>query len=349
MIDAGSEHKTIMKLLTSLILILQFLENTDSRPVTTYIAVVGDTVTLSCPERSKNSVTWHGPQDYFPYSEDDQINPLLSSKNIFIVGNNSEGEYNLEIYNVSYANQGNYRCRALHSIPMEFDVLLIIKDKPSTVKAITDYDAQKETHKETNSPVSAFQNTRAYNESGYNTLNVSYRNKGCTKSNDNEFKFIIVCIASFIVVIITVTFLGGVLSKYYKTKYRKQNLSEVGITNDYEEIESTNSDLVQDARILINPINEINIPTIRKEDETTPSDTNIDVRNSPTQSLNEDSLHTTHRQSAIDMIDLTTVYENDTLSCNTNDEDPDAYLHPYVELGPEDYLNPYQPLHYHQS
>ncbi|CAC5357351.1 unnamed protein product [Mytilus coruscus] len=169
--------------------------------------------------------------------------------------------------------------------------------------------------------------------------------KRCTKSNDNEFKFIKVCIASFIVVIITVTFLGGVLSKYYKTKYRKQNHSEVGITNDYEEIESTNSDLVQDTRILINPIIEINIPTIRKEDETTPSDTYIDVRNSLTQSLNEDSLHTTHRQSPID---LTTVYENDTLSCNTNDEDPDAYLHPYVELGPDDYLNPYQPLHYHQ-
>ncbi|CAG2205248.1 unnamed protein product [Mytilus edulis] len=128
---------------------------------------------------------------------------------------------------------------------------------------------------------------------------------------------------------------------------QKAKSSEVEITNDYEEIEieSTNSDLVQVAQLIINPIIKINIPTITKEGETTPSDTNIH-RKSPTQSLNEESLYTTPRQSDID---LTTVYENDTFTCNTDDEDPDAYLHPYVELGLEDYLNPYQPLRYHQS
>lgn len=100
---------------------------TDSRSVSKYTAVVGDAVTLNCPENSKNSVTWHGPEDYFPYSEDDKINPVLISKNIDIVGNHSKGEFYLEILNVSYENQGNYRCRVLNNRAVEYEISLVVK------------------------------------------------------------------------------------------------------------------------------------------------------------------------------------------------------------------------------
>ncbi|CAC5383643.1 unnamed protein product [Mytilus coruscus] len=338
-----------MKLITSLILIVPWLEHTDSRSVSKYIAVVGDTVTLNCPEKSQNSVTWHGPQNYMPYSENAQLNPALISKNIIMVGNHSKGEYNLEILNVTYANQGNYRCRVLNSRAKEYGILLIIKDIPSTVKEITAKDLPKETHMVTNFPGKAVETTKAQNENSYNNLNVSFQNKGCTDSTDNTFNFIIVCIASFVVVLVVVTFLGIVLSKYYKTKYRKQNVSEVEITNDYEEIESTNSDFIQDARIIINPRLERNIPVTGIGDSARPLDTTINERNDSkylTPSLSDESEHTTQGHSAID---LTTEYENDTFICYSDDEDQDAYLHPYVELGPEDYLNPYQSLQLQQS
>lgn len=106
-----------------------FLLLTDSRSVPKYIAVVGDTVTLNCPERSNNSVTWHGPQNYMPYSENARLNPVLISKNIVLAGNHTNGEYNLEFLNVTYENQGNYRCRVLNSRAKEYEILLIIKGK----------------------------------------------------------------------------------------------------------------------------------------------------------------------------------------------------------------------------
>lgn len=167
---------------------------------------------------------------------------------------------------------------------------------------------------------------------------------GCTDNTDNTFHFIIVCIAIFVVMLVVVSFLGIVLSKYYKTKYRKQNVPEIEITNDYEEIESTNIDLIQDAPIIINSRLERNIPVteIRDSTLTRSSDTTINERNDsnyPTQSLRDESLSQGQR-----MINLTTEYENDTFICYSDDEDQDVYLHPYVELGPEDYLNPYQPL-----
>lgn len=149
--------------------------------------------------------------------------------------------------------------------------------------------------------------------------------------------------------LVVVFFLGIVLSKYYKSKYRKQNVPEIEITNDYEEIESTNSDFIQDAQIIINARIERNIPVTGTEESTRSSDITINERNYSkyrTQSMSDESLPISHGQS---MINLTTEYENDTFICYSDDEDQDAYLHPYVELGPEDYLNPYQPLQLQQN
>lgn len=104
---------------------------TDSRSLSTYrySAIVGDTVTLFCPEKSRKSVIWYGPPDYMPYSENERINPVLISKKVVTSGNHTTGEYNLEIRNVSYSNKGNYRCRLLKSRPVEYDMLLVIDGK----------------------------------------------------------------------------------------------------------------------------------------------------------------------------------------------------------------------------
>lgn len=145
--------------------------------------------------------------------------------------------------------------------------------------------------------------------------------------------------------IVVVTCIGIVLSQYYKTKYREQNLPEIEITNDYAEIDSTNSDLTQDAEIMFNPKQESNISSIRIEEKAKPSDVIIIDKNaskSLTQSTDEESSHSTNLQNAID-------YENDIFTCYSDEENPDAYLHAYDELGPEDYLNPYQSLQLQKS
>ncbi|XP_076088455.1 uncharacterized protein LOC143058858 [Mytilus galloprovincialis] len=198
------------------------------------------------------------------------------------------------------------------------------------------------THEVTNYPDNPLQNTKAQTDYSFNNLNVSIQNKGCT----NEFQFIIVCIASSVaVVIVIVTLLGIVLSQYYKIKYRKQDLPEIEITNDYEEIDSTNSDVTHDAHIIINPRQESHISTIRIEEINRPSDAIVIDKNASkclTQSTDEYSVDSTHWQSAID-------YENDTFTCYTDEKNQDDYLHPYVGLGPQDYLSPYQPLQLQQS
>ncbi|XP_063412205.1 uncharacterized protein LOC134695005 isoform X2 [Mytilus trossulus] len=119
-----------MKLITSFVLTVVWYGYTDSKSVSTYRyrAIVGDTVTLFCPEKSRKSVIWYGPSDYMPYSENERINPVFISKKIVTSGNHTTGEYNLEIRNVSYSNEGNYRCILLKSRPVEYDISLEIED-----------------------------------------------------------------------------------------------------------------------------------------------------------------------------------------------------------------------------
>lgn len=111
----------------SLCFLLLYL--TDSRPVYVRSAEVGDTVTLSCPERSKNPISWYGPPKYMPYKLDGKINPKLIDENIVVVGNHSNGEHTLEIIKVSYSNQGYYRCRLLNKRPVEYEIYLTVEGK----------------------------------------------------------------------------------------------------------------------------------------------------------------------------------------------------------------------------
>ncbi|CAG2195492.1 unnamed protein product [Mytilus edulis] len=296
-----------MKLITSFVLTVVWYGYTDSKSVITYrySAIVGDTVTLFCPEKSRKSVIWYGPSDYMPYSENERINPVFISKKIVTSGNHTTGEYNLEIRNVSYSNQGNYRCRLLKSRPVEYDISLEIEDKPQPVNETTDYYEPKEKHTEAISTETAIQNTITQDVYDVNNFSKIIRHKDCTNSNDNEFHFIVVCIASIVIIVVTVSCIGILTSIYYKNKYKKRNVPVVEITHDYEEIESVNGDLLQVATVADGQIVEGNT-TVTGMSET----------------------------------DLITVYEN-----HSNEiEDPDAYLHPYETLGSEDYLDPYQPL-----
>ncbi|XP_071148274.1 uncharacterized protein [Mytilus edulis] len=335
-----------MKLITSLVFTVVWYGYTDSRSLSTYrySAIVGDTVTLFCPEKSQKSVIWYGPPDYMPYSENERINPVLISKKVVTSGNHTTGEYNLELRNVSYSNQGNYRCRLLKSRPVEYDMLLVIDYQPHPVNETTDYFETNERHTETISTERAIQNTITQN--GYNFSNFSeiVRHNDCTNSNDNEFHFIVVCIASIVIIVVTVSCIGILTSIYYKNKYKKkQSVPEIEITHDYEEIESVNGDVLQVAAVADGQIVEGNTTVIGIDgDPTLTLDTNIQIKNelniaNTIQESKENNLLATFFQSETDLI---TVYEN-----HSNEiEDPDAYLHPYETLGSEDYLDPYQPL-----
>ncbi|XP_076088779.1 uncharacterized protein LOC143059169 [Mytilus galloprovincialis] len=336
----------IMNLITSLVFTVVWYGFTDSRSLSTYrySAIVRDTVTLFCPEKSQKSVIWYGPPDYMPYSENERINPVLISKKVVTSGNHTTGEYNLEIRNVSYSNQGNYRCRLLKSRPVEYDMLLVIDDQSHPVKETTDYFESNEKHTKTISTEHAIQNTITQN--GYNFSNFSeiVRHNDCTNSNDNKFHFIVVCIASIVIIVVTVSCIGILTSIYYKNKYKKRNVQVVEITHDYEEIESANGDLILGETVIDEQIVEASNTVIGiVESITLTSDTNIEDKNELNlekcliQESKENNLLATFCQSETDLI---TVYEN-----HRNDiEDQDAYIHPYETLGPEDYLDPYQPL-----
>ncbi|XP_063412204.1 uncharacterized protein LOC134695005 isoform X1 [Mytilus trossulus] len=335
-----------MKLITSFVLTVVWYGYTDSKSVSTYRyrAIVGDTVTLFCPEKSRKSVIWYGPSDYMPYSENERINPVFISKKIVTSGNHTTGEYNLEIRNVSYSNEGNYRCILLKSRPVEYDISLEIEDKPQPVNETTDYYKPYEKHTETSSTETAIQNTIIQDGYDINNFSKIIRHKDCTNSNDNEFHFIFVCIASIVIIVVTVSCIGILTSIYYKNKYKERNVQVVEITHDYEEIESVNGDLILGETVIDEQIVEASITVIGiVESITLTSDTNIEDKNELNlekcliQESKEKNVLATFCQSETDLI---TVYEN-----HSNDiEDPDAYLHPYDTLGPEDYLNPYQPL-----
>ncbi|XP_071148237.1 uncharacterized protein [Mytilus edulis] len=278
-----------------------------------------------------------------PYSENERMNPVLSSKEIVTSGNHTTGEYNLEIRNVSYSNEGNYRCRLLKSRPVEYDISLEIEDKPQHVNETTDYYEPNEKHTETISTETAIQDT--ITQDGYDINNFSkiIRHKDCTHSNDNEFHFIVVCIASIVIIVVTVSCIGILTSLYYKNKYKKRNDPVVEIMHDYEEIESVNGDLLQVATVADGQIVEGNTTVIGIDgDPTLTLDTHIQIKNelniaNTIQESKENTLLATLFQSETDFI---TVYEN-----HSNDiEDLDANLHPYETLGSEDYLDPYQPL-----
>lgn len=83
--------------------------------VTVY-ASEGDNVTIKCKLFPNSKSTWdkvkaNGKHTVILYADGDEINPDLPNKqNLAIVGNINEGDYNLQIKNVSNNDDGIYIC-----------------------------------------------------------------------------------------------------------------------------------------------------------------------------------------------------------------------------------------------
>lgn len=83
--------------------------------VTVY-ASEGDNVTIKCKLFLNSKSTWdkvktNGKYTVIPYADGDEINPDLPNKQtLAIVGNINEGDYHLQIQNVSFNDDGIYIC-----------------------------------------------------------------------------------------------------------------------------------------------------------------------------------------------------------------------------------------------
>ena len=79
--------------------------------VITKIAREGNNVTLSCRLKKNESgyIIWYGPPDYKTlYANGTVINPRI--KSIAIVGDHSNGQYNLLLNFVTSFDEGRYKC-----------------------------------------------------------------------------------------------------------------------------------------------------------------------------------------------------------------------------------------------
>lgn len=72
----------------------------------------GANILLTCPYISTDhNMKWFGPPRFTTYTFKDIVkNSLPRIGRVFIVGNHSSGEYNLEIRNFSLMDIGDYRC-----------------------------------------------------------------------------------------------------------------------------------------------------------------------------------------------------------------------------------------------
>ncbi|CAC5383214.1 unnamed protein product [Mytilus coruscus] len=91
---------------------------------------------LKCQVDKKGRATWDGPE-FVKYADENDINPDLSNKeNLEIVGNITNGEYNLAIHNVSKNEEGLYKCYQINNqknTANETFVTLTILVKPKNV------------------------------------------------------------------------------------------------------------------------------------------------------------------------------------------------------------------------
>lgn len=70
-----------------------------------------DTVELKCPHPSTSySTTWFGPQIVSPISKGSTLYWNTEDKRISISGNQSIGQYNLQISRIKTSDLGAYRC-----------------------------------------------------------------------------------------------------------------------------------------------------------------------------------------------------------------------------------------------
>ncbi|CAC5420491.1 unnamed protein product [Mytilus coruscus] len=94
----------------------------------------GEETILYCPKSAdESSVTWLGPPNLIPYTDGKQINNALrKSDRLEITGNHSEGEFNLQIINITIEDEGLYRCSVIvNGSPREYDTELEIERLPT--------------------------------------------------------------------------------------------------------------------------------------------------------------------------------------------------------------------------
>lgn len=150
----------------------------------------------------------------------------------------------------------------------------------------------------------------------------------------NESRFMVLCIASFITVAVIVTCMSICIRKYYKNKYRKQKHFDDDTTHNYDEIDS---DLFRgvskiDSQITSGNIavNEINEDIIYQTSDDNTYTNELNFTNCEVQVSIEASLHVTHCNREIGAI---AVYQNVTLTGNSDYENPDVGCHLYEPIG----------------
>lgn len=94
----------------------------------------GMSAVLKCQVHPNSKVTWDGPNvksSLDLYADGNEINPFLSNKRkLKIVGNITNGDYNMQINNISGKEEGIYRCYEINKQKMtarETSVTLIIQ------------------------------------------------------------------------------------------------------------------------------------------------------------------------------------------------------------------------------
>ncbi|XP_063417300.1 CD166 antigen homolog [Mytilus trossulus] len=100
---------------------------------------IGDETILYCPRSADDSsLTWLGPPNLIPYTDGKQINnDLRKSDRLEITGNHSEGEFNLQIVNITIEDEGLYRCSVIvNGSPREYDTELKIERLPTDLTII---------------------------------------------------------------------------------------------------------------------------------------------------------------------------------------------------------------------
>lgn len=87
-----------------------FLFNLAYAQIEIYVQT-GDKVELKCPQPSpSSSITWFGPQIVSPISKGNNIYWNTEDNRISISGNQSIGQYNLQISRIKTSDLGIYRC-----------------------------------------------------------------------------------------------------------------------------------------------------------------------------------------------------------------------------------------------
>ena len=150
----------------------------------------------------------------------------------------------------------------------------------------------------------------------------------------NESRFMVLCIVSLIAMLIIVTCMSICIRKYYKNKYRKQKPPVDDTTHNYDEIDS---DLFRgvskvDSQITTGNIavNEINEDIIYQKSDANTYTNELNFTNCEVQVSIEAGLHVTHCNREIGAI---AVYQNVTLTGNSDYENPDVGFHQYEPIG----------------